>query len=710
VPIKLLKFITPPEPPACRFHFSASILAGLIFLLFFIGSTDSSLNAEVSSQRTSSSLPNPTWPPTGKKIRCQVTKDTWISSVGKEKIGSNGGARRLKVKGQQEYSLVDIDPSVLRGKIITGALLHIRSASGKKAPMARVGVSTLASRWEEGTSHNYRPQAGSSCFNQAGYKKRNWAYPGSTVMDVAFGRGHTIWKFAECTPPDQNGWQSCAVDADVVAARAAGLSHGFFIYDEVGSIWSLKNRKFKYTLFPNRFFYSRESGRSAPWFEVWFQDQDATPPDPITSMRVATADFPPGQALVSWKTPTDRGAGKTLGFDVRYKRNGKEKAMPRYLIPMAGKAGEDVRMHIQDLSFKPGELISLTIRPVDSAGNVGPPFSKAIRLSANPRLADIPKSNVEPFRPTTVLPIVGGLKISVIDLLDKVDPESGAMIPRQHAGYKGGNHIYSAPQKRIQLQAARNETVCFQLNIEGIAKDIVVKYTFDQKPNLKPKIYQFAHVTVKNKTTEIISVLPDPLTSLVSAFSIPSTTGQIRIPHQNNLSLICEVYISHEEPPGNKKGTVAISVGKERLELDVDLIVRNFTLPNKLSFVPEMNAYGTVSPFKGYEYYRLAHEHRTCINRLPYNWSGSPAFAPQWNGHDFDWGVWDPKVGPLLDGSAFKDLRRKNEPVDVLYLPFNENWPISLFDSYTPSYWADEAFTPEYKAGLMQVLCSCASL
>jgi len=53
------------------------------------------------------------WPPLGQPIICSVTRDTWISSVGKEIIGSNGGAQRLIVKGQQEYSILDIDPTVL---------------------------------------------------------------------------------------------------------------------------------------------------------------------------------------------------------------------------------------------------------------------------------------------------------------------------------------------------------------------------------------------------------------------------------------------------------------------------------------------------------------------------------------------------------------------------------------------------------------------
>jgi hypothetical protein len=45
-----------------------------------------------------------------------------------------------------------------------------------------------------GNFKRYGSQVGSSSFSQARYEKLNWAYPGSTLMDVVLGRGHTIWK------------------------------------------------------------------------------------------------------------------------------------------------------------------------------------------------------------------------------------------------------------------------------------------------------------------------------------------------------------------------------------------------------------------------------------------------------------------------------------------------------------------------------------
>ncbi len=639
---------------------------------------------------------SPSWLPPGQTMKCPVTRDTWLSSVGKERNGSNGGAGRLKLKGQQEYILLDIDPSLLKGKIITGALLHARSASPEKAPLARVGVSTLASRWTEGNVSNYRTRKGVSCYAQAQYGNRDWAYPGSTLMDVVFGRGHTFWKFADCTSPDPKGWQTCAVDTDVISARVAGLSHGFCLYDEVGNVWSLRKGKFKLTHFPNRFCHSRESGKSGPWLEVWTQGADTVPPGPIRSIEADTKGFPAGEALIRWQTPEDDGGGKVLGFHVTYMQGDTEKSVPRYLIPMAGRPGEDIRMHIRDIPFQAGEMLALAIRSVDSVGNVSDPFRKAVRLSVGSRVTEISDIDIRAFPPSQVLPKVGNLSVGIVDLLDKIVPKNGKMIPPRKAGYKGGNHIFSAKEKQIRLHSARNETVAFQICLEGNAKDLSIGCVFEGHPNINARFHESAYVNVLDPRGKVRAILPDPLIPLESEKENPKarySVSNFKIP---NHSLICEIYVPHKERPGLRNGKLSVIADGERLELDVSLTVWNFTLPNKLSFVPEMNAYGTVSPYKGHEYYRLAHEHRTCINRLPYGWNGLPGFAPDWNGHGLDWSEWDQKVGPILDGSAFQDLPRSGEPLDVFYLPFSENWPVRIFDHYAPSYWAEQAFTAAY--------------
>lgn len=652
------------------------------------------------------------WPPPGQKVECPVIRDTFVSAFKGEEDGNNGGSSRLKVKGSQEFILFDIEPRALEGKVITGALLHLRSASPNQAPLARLGVSSVASEWCEGISTNYRPEPGRACFSQAEFGRRDWAYPGSTVTDVVLGRGHTLWRFADCSGPDQDGWQTCAVEPDVVGARIAGLSHGFCASDEVGNVWSIEQGKFKYTYLPNRFVFSREKKDSAPWMEVWINGEDRSPPESVTEVKVETVDLPSGEVLLRWKTPQDQGGGKVLGFKVSYMKHKNDKPFPRYLIPMAGAPGQEVLMHIQDMPFGPGEIIFLTIRAVDSSGNVSEPFTAKVATSAGCEKLDFPKSEVACFEPEERLPSVGGVQVGVVDLLDKIDPRTGDVIPQAPAGYKGGNHIYSARERLIRLQAARNEHVAFQINLSGKAEGVKVHCVFKECQRLKPELYEFGYVEVKDHNGSVTSILPDPLLVMGDNTSVPSSSGQVRVPDQTNHSLICEIYVPHEEPAGEKRGKLFIQVGKERIQLDIILKVWNFTLPNKLSFIPEMNAYGSIYPNeKGYRYYRLAHEHRTCINCLPYNWAGRPTFAPHWDEKrkDFDWRNWDGMVEPLLNGEAFKDLPRSREPLDVFYLPFNENWPISVAGHYTPSYWADEAFSRDYKADLVQAFRSFAS-
>jgi hypothetical protein len=48
--------------------------------------------------------------------RMEVSRDLWISAYSKEVEGNNGGSHRLKLKGIQEFFLIDFDPAPLRGK------------------------------------------------------------------------------------------------------------------------------------------------------------------------------------------------------------------------------------------------------------------------------------------------------------------------------------------------------------------------------------------------------------------------------------------------------------------------------------------------------------------------------------------------------------------------------------------------------------------
>src|SRR5262245_26909061 len=74
-----------------------------------------------------------------KVVRLAVTHDTWVSDVGSEADGNNGGASRLKFKSIQEMSLIDVDPAPLRGRVLAEATLHLKLVGD--VPLRRVTIS-----------------------------------------------------------------------------------------------------------------------------------------------------------------------------------------------------------------------------------------------------------------------------------------------------------------------------------------------------------------------------------------------------------------------------------------------------------------------------------------------------------------------------------------------------------------------------------------
>jgi len=633
----------------------------------------------------------------GKTVRLDVSRDAWVSEVGQEADGNNGGAPRLKLKSIQEMSLLDFEPRTLVGRIIRSAALHLKKAG--EEPLRRVTVSSVGAEWFEGTGSGYRVQPGGVTFRHRRHPDLPWSIGGGDLCHVVLGNGGTTWRMADASPPDADGWQSVPVDPRVVAARVAGLSYGFLAFDDTGSEWTRSGETFAFRLFPNRFVFSREQNRaSAPYFTVELGPDDRRPPEAPTDLRLepSTANLPSGEALVSWVTPRDQGPAGTLGFFITLDGT----ALPRELIPLAGPPGTRVEMHLRDLKLAPGRAVNLSIRAADGAGNLGPAAKAGFRVSNR---APIPLPRRAPAsggRPRTVaLPRVAGAEVAILDELDKVNPVTGELIPGQPEGYLAANHLWDAHDRKLKLQAARNEFVAFQILLRGDipAGSIKPELLFDGPSGKTIQVELGRYHNVASRQ----GPLPDPIVPL--SFPAAATPGI------KSHSLHVEVYVPHELAPGEYRGTLtlngtfparrSIHEVDGTLRLPVSLRVWNFSLPDHLSFLPEMNCYGL--PENERDYYRLAHRHRTVLNRLPYNQNGriQDGCAPLWDSRSLslDWSAWDRRFGPLLDGSAFQDLPRKRVPVDLFYLPLHENWPSPMEGNYNGGYWADQAFPEAYR-------------
>ena len=618
-------------------------------------------------------------------VRLPIVRDTWFSNVGAEADANLGGSPRLKLKSIQEMALVDVDPAPLRGRVVRSARLHVRSTGEPR--LRRVTVGTFGADWVEGTSPSYAPEDGSSTHNHKRHPDVPWTFVGSDLCSVILGQGGTTWRMADASPPDADGWQTIAVDPSIVAARVAGVSEGFFVYDDTGTEWTRQGERFARDGFPNRFVSSKDSNRaSAPYLTADLGPEDKAPPEAPGDLRAeAPGDLPMGEARASWATPRDSGPSGTVGFFATVDG----KALPRYLIPLAKEPGGRVRMHLRDLGRASGGEATLAVSAVDGSGNIGPATETRIRLSDRVA-APLPGTSPVVKVAKAPLPRLGDGEVAILDELDKVQPVTGELIPPQPDGYLASNHLWSAGSKEIRLHAARNEFVGFQVLLRGPIAGARPTLTFDgpAAESIKVEIGRYRHVRSKK------GPLPDPIVPLGQAESIEGGRSS---------SLHVELYVPHGVTPGDVAGTLTLELGGETLSMVVRLRIWDFDLPDFLSFQPEMNCYGL--PDNERDFYRLAHRHRTILNRLPYTQNGSiqDGCAPRWDGKTLDWSAWDRRFGPLLDGSAFADLPRRGVPVDRFYLPLHENWPSPIEGNYNGGYWADRAFTLAYREEFVEV-------
>jgi len=639
-------------------------------------------------------------------IRLEVTRDTWVSSYKGETEGSNGGADRLKVKGQQEMTLLDIDPSPIAGRVIERATLHVRIIN-PEIPLKRVGISTISAEWTEGSGVRYEKVAGASTFSRRAYPDVPWiegkisesGY--SDLTQVMFSEGGTFWSHADATQPDAEGWQSIEVDPKILAARAAGLSYGFVVFDDTGTELvrsGVNGETVKINLFPNRFFYSRERGASsAPYFTVIQAEKTSTQRAPSTPMnlRAETSGLAAGDAVVKWEIPA-WDEDKIIGF--RVKVNGRE--APRALIPAPyftdNPGRQIVSMRLRDFGLNPGQMVNFEVAAVNETGQTGKAATESFSVSDEKFSIPAEFSQLEKPLKNSAAAKEYSLRLSdsttatlaILDELDKVSA-NGELIPKRPSSYFASNHIWNASENKIRLYAARNEFTGFQIYLSGDIPLVNAQFKWDGQSvaATEPQVgfSRFGYVTSR------IGNVPDPVIPLAA---------DARLNISGKLSFLCEIFVPKSIKTGVHYGTLSLISGDDMIySAGVELTVWDFELPDTLSFLPEMNCYSL--PENERDYYRLAQLHRTYINRVPYSHRGtvSRGCAPEWNSKSltFNWSAWDKRYSAYFDGSAFSDLPRGNIPIEVFFLPIFENFPANIFTNYNGSHWADEAFTDVYK-------------
>ena len=237
--------------------------------------------------------------------RVEVTRDLWISAYSKEVEGNNGGSPKLKLKGIQEFFLIDFDPAPLRGKRVIKAQLHVHLTTPEH-PLRRITVSSITQDWVEGTGSGYAKVPGASSFAWAKTGEQRWADNTPDITSVVCGEGGSVWGFSDASPPDAGGWQIIPIAPEVAQARVDGRSHGFYVIDDVGNEYTRDGNAVTFTNFVNRYVSSREDKKAnRPFFTLWLEDGGiVTPTKPAAEPKTITAAKLPEAPKVEAVKPT----------------------------------------------------------------------------------------------------------------------------------------------------------------------------------------------------------------------------------------------------------------------------------------------------------------------------------------------------------------------------------------------------------------------
>ncbi len=618
-------------------------------------------------------------PSSAEMMKFNVTRDVWLSAYPGEENNNMGASKKLKLKGIQEMALLDFDLSVLNGKKVESARIYFRNAA-KNNKLRKIGLSTVASPWTEGKSRGYFVDflGHGATFKYSSYKKSRWAGDGSDLTDVSMGNGNT-WQHHTILKKEDRQWWSVDVAVELIQALITGRSHGLLVMDESGQT------------FVNNYVYSSES-RYSPYIVI---DVTATKKQkPLTpalelysSLKSAHLEY--GAAIL--RVPVEDNM-----FAFKLSVNNEE--VPLWRTPRPGSVNAVQEILLDWLS--PGQEIKVAMRTVDVLGQVSAPAVVSGHASSSLPRISFPKSAAD-YTPANGYKEekqhydYTQFRVWAAPDITKIAPMSGNVINEKSEGvFNKKNPLWSGDEKEINLSGVKGEVVAFQLCVEkGRYFFSDTEFTFSSLTGTSGNGISLDNITLSQ--VHYIKINEDWYPELAVPVSDGKMTGNassVDISKQKNQLMYIDLYIPAGTPHGLYHGDIKISNKGAEETLRINLRVADITMPERLSFVPELNMYkgpDNAGSEKFYQAHRIAHEHRTLINRVPYSQDGRvhedmiPKISYSEDGElHIDWMEYDKRLGPLFNGSAFMKKQRKGIPVERFYLPFYENWPNELASNY----------------------------
>lgn len=628
---------------------------------------------------------------TGTETVCPVVADSSISAYPGEQQNNSGRAARIKLKGHEDMVILKFDLSgIPADAVVEKATLSLK-LDDPGFRIREIGYSTVPTDWVEGDGGT---GGDNSCFRRPG-EGRSWGDPGSAILDVIFGTGGNVTGVLLARKAGER--YELDLPGRVIAAMRRDQPGGLILMDDSGW-WS--------GALANIYVKSRES-KEGPVLTVTSGPRQGSRTAP-SAPRIAfvPGDLEDGQLLVQIDCGGANGTmGQALGFDVRLGEGeavtaanwDRATALPRYRIPRPKPAGEKLRLWLNGLV--PGKAYAVGVVAYDETGARSPVVSTAVGRAAGPSPA--PRLTVAPPAIGKGAPAKAGtaLRLWAVDELTPVDPVSGKTLgPDGYAdrGAREGNLVWNGAAPAVALSAVRGEIVAFRLVVENVSGQPVrtlVCAPNDLKREGGGTIAAARGVLVRRdwymKVDDAWYPNAQPELNGKDGGRLELPARDQTIPGQTVQTLLVEIAVPTDAAPGAYAGTVTVSSEAGGGELPLRLQVADVVMPDRLSFIIELNAYGVRDKETAYAVHRLAHRLRLGYNVCPYGHSGKTTvpYVPSIAGTGADakvqdWQAWDDWMGPLLDGSLFKDLPRGATPIPHCYLPFYESYPTPVFDAY----------------------------
>ncbi len=674
------------------------------------------------------------------ELTLPIIADTSISAFESERELAAGTAPRIKLKGLENLILLSVDTTALKGQVIERAELRLKGTDDQLM-VRRVGVSTVASPWNEGSGAYEKAKAGDPTFLFAAHPDRPWTRAGSSLLDVVFARGGTLWSQAVVEKPVA-GWYRITIDPRLLEACAAGLSYGLALSDDNGQTMNIAKEIIPETNHGNNYFFAREQSNAKPVLVV-----EARPAPAIKRAQVNVqvkpwtggAGLKRGAVEITWPgTTSDAARAGIVGYRVRVAGND----LPRWRHPTVPPVGEAVRLLLDDQDAN-----AAVQAEVDVIGRGGQIIATGRAQGRTSAALSAPTPLAVTNLPTLAAgapPInANGVVWAVPDLV-QVNPLTGTVLEEPGTDYNGAragtwsqaNPVWSGATRTVSVSVPRGAWAAFQVVCESAQAESTWRVTpSDLVGAAGVKIPASALRLSRLWYQQVDGAWhPDPLVPLTAGaeFRIPDAKNAIA--GQRNQTVYVECFVPADAKPGDYRGTLAIdNGGGAPFTMNVAVNVSAPVIPRTTTFVWSMNSYGSPGAEFGKadsaefltaerDFYALAHDHRTNLAVLGYSHAADFQDGVAWplsgEGKSMrvaDWSAWDKRYGPLFDGSAFARTTRPGIGLNHFYLPIMESYPTPMAQGYkwNDVRWEDhwhvagpvqEGFNQQYRDQFVAVM------